>query len=263
MSETRGKHGAWMMSVAAPGRFGRGIRLAVVVALTVVLGILVTYVFRGEPDQVSGSLVEVSRNAAPGPHRVGEFIVNLKTGRDGDTSDDLLSVAHSSRPDRVLWSSVPGESFMSAARGEETVGQSRGHFFIEDEVEDLHPNQTIDRVERRGGALVLAGRLTNGEGYEGISYTFSFSPVTDGRLRFEAEAGEPYDRVYLTYASAPEERFFGFGTQYTYFDMKRRKVPIFIQEQGVGRGEQPVTLAADWQADAGGNPYTSGASVPH
>src|SRR3712207_8718664 len=45
--------------------------------------------------------------------------------------------------------------------------------------------------------------------------------------------------------------------------MKGRKVPIFIQEQGIGRGAQPVTLAADWQADAGGNPYTSGASVPH
>src|SRR3712207_1843422 len=45
--------------------------------------------------------------------------------------------------------------------------------------------------------------------------------------------------------------------------MKGRKVPIFIQEQGIGRGAQPVTLAADWQADAGGSPYTSGASVPH
>jgi alpha-glucosidase (family GH31 glycosyl hydrolase) len=45
--------------------------------------------------------------------------------------------------------------------------------------------------------------------------------------------------------------------------MKGHKVPIFIQEQGIGRGEQPITLAADWQADAGGTPYTSGASVPH
>src|SRR3712207_4388983 len=45
--------------------------------------------------------------------------------------------------------------------------------------------------------------------------------------------------------------------------MKGHKVPIFIQEQGIGRGEQPITLAADWQADAGGSPYTSGASVPH
>ena len=45
--------------------------------------------------------------------------------------------------------------------------------------------------------------------------------------------------------------------------MKGLLVPIFIQEQGIGRGEQPVTWAADWKAGAGGTPYNSGACVPH
>jgi alpha-glucosidase len=212
------------------------------------------YVVWGRPGQISGSLAGVAQGLDPGPYQVGEFTVTL-------ARDDLLSVTHSSDPDHVLWSSIPGESFVSAARGRETVSQTSAHFFIEDEVEDFHPDQTIDRIEKRGEALALAGRLL-GKG-EDAGYTLTFSPVTGGRLRFEVEVERPYNRIYLTYASAPDERFFGFGVQYTYLDLKGKKVPIFIQEQGIGRGEQPITWAADWQADAGGSPYTSYASVPH
>ena len=237
---------------------GSAYRTAAVLAVAAVIALATFLLVSPEAGPVFGSLTEVSQQAEPGEHREGDFVVALEERRGGH----FLRISHVSAPGRDLWSSIPGESFVSAATGEETVEERSGHFSVEDEVEDLRPDQTIDRIRRRDGNLVFSGRLRGGSG--SLGYALTFSAVDRNKLRFEVAVDDPaYDRVYLTYASEPHERFFGFGTQYTHLDLKGHEVPIFTQEQGIGRGEQPITWAADWQAGAGGDPYTSGASVPH
>lgn len=237
---------------------GRGGRLVAGLCLAFVASGLVAYLaWGGVGEEASGELVGVSPGVA-GEYRVGEFVVVVE---GTEPSGMVLSVADGSRPDRSLWSSIPGESFVSAARGEETVSRSRSHFAVEDEVSERLTDQTVGRVEKRGEALVVSGRLS--EGTRDAGYSLVFSPAGEGRLRFAAEVEGSYNRVYLTYASEPAEKFFGFGVQYTYLDKKGHEVPVSIGEQGIGRGAQPITLAAELQAGAGGNPYASYASVPH
>src|SRR5690606_39503934 len=46
----------------------------------------------------------------------------------------------------------------------------------------------------------------------------------------------------------------GFGEQFTDMDLDGRLVPVVVREQGVGRGEQPVSILADVTNNgAGGN----------
>lgn len=54
-----------------------------------------------------------------------------------------------------------------------------------------------------------------------------------------------FNRVYLTFVSEREERFYGFGEQFSCMEFKGKKVPILVQEQGIGRGDQPITFAAN------------------
>lgn len=51
-----------------------------------------------------------------------------------------------------------------------------------------------------------------------------------------------YNQLRLTYGSEEDEQIFGFGAQYSRFNMKGERLPLFLSEQGVGRGIQPLTF---------------------
>jgi len=51
--------------------------------------------------------------------------------------------------------------------------------------------------------------------------------------------------------------FFGLGEQYSYLNLKNKKVPIFCQEQGIGRGKNLFTFLVNLLYKAGGNQFTT------
>ncbi|CAO2174057.1 unnamed protein product [Urochloa humidicola] len=78
-----------------------------------------------------------------------------------------------------------------------------------------------------------------------------------------APAPEEFNRVFLTYASSRDERFFGFGEQFSRMEFKGKRVPVLVQEQGIGRGDQPITFAANLVSyRSGGNWSTTYAPSP-
>jgi alpha-glucosidase len=196
----------------------------------------------------------------------GEFEVRLIAtgqGHPGGYQGARLAVVHRSAPGHWLWYTRRGEAFVAAAQGVEKVEEDRGSFFITDRLTRRCAEQTIDRIDVAGEQVTVAGQLTCRPGGS-TTYSLAFTPAGSRQLAFQLSFGDPaLNRSYLTYASDPDEHFFGFGEQFSNFDHKGQRVPVWVSEQGIGRGLQPLTFLVDRVARSGGGPYTTYAAVPH
>lgn len=275
-----------------------------------------------------------------------------------------ISIYHLSQPTRPIWSTIPGQAFVSAALAETEVEESRGSFVVKDgDVHLVCNHQTIQAIEvinqldeylvadnhdspsgyyfqkdhkddlkgtqfptllitgwifstkkknkrsQKSGILEnnipleAKGPSTSARywirldqkssdqigfevklGYPDFESRSKASPTIPGRYggfrrrirRFrkrklgwcwsfsrrkgfvmtsssseeekeelKAQDSKEFNRVCITYSSEGNERFYGFGEQFSHMDFKGRRVPIFVQEQGIGRGDQPITFAAN------------------
>ncbi|KAK9057755.1 hypothetical protein SSX86_022593 [Deinandra increscens subsp. villosa] len=265
-----------------------------------------------------------------------------------------VSISHKSQPTRSIWSTIPGQPFISTAMAETEVEESRGSFIVKDRnvrllcnhqtVEDINVLNEKDQEFTSGyvefgskfPVLEITGRVfgmrkkknvSNQEKWDSlekdvhsyVKYKLLFLQKSNGQIGFQIKLGkqnlvsspriykgffrkptrtrrirvrifgsflkrkrvvmdssneeedvamkdggsEGVNRICFTYSSETNERFFGFGEQFSHVDFKGRKVPIFVQEQGIGRGDQPITFAANlFSYRAGGDWSTTYAPSP-
>ncbi len=169
----------------------------------------------------------------------------------------------------TVWASVPGRSLVEAQLGGADIDYARGSFTFWDWIEDRCDESRITGVTADDdGAVTVRGRFA---ACDGLTYDLRLSPTSDGRIDYRVRLldadGAPaaaYNRTNLIYASDADEGFYGFGAQYSYVNMKGKRLPIWCQEQGHGRGAQPISEVlgslsrgseGDWHTSYTGVPY--------
>ena len=186
----------------------------------------------------------------------GDFVIQLiTTGQDfkGGYQGPRLVVIQAAQPGKWLWHTRRGEAFVAAAQGQETIQEQRGSYTIRDHLTRRCTDQTIEQIQQAEGSVEVRGTLRCSGG-SSTGYTLTFTAQSPGSLGFSLSFDDPQlNRAYLTYASDSDEAFFGFGEQFSYFDHKGQRVPIWVSEQGIGRGLQPLTFLVDRVARSGGN----------
>ena len=222
--------------------------------IILLIGVLIARNLSKDKDTIDlANKIKVSTS-----YKLGRFAVEF------DHSKPSLTIYRSENRDHIVWKSLEGEAFITGALGKESVDEDHGSFFIKDREIDFYNHQRIDRIYLSSDSLYIQGYLKDGSGLKDAQYSFIISVSSDTQLSFFAEIDSSIcNRINLHYYSDPDEYIYGFGEQFTHFNFKGKKVPIFVSEQGIGRGKQPITFLVDLIANSGGDEFTSYAPVPH
>lgn len=192
--------------------------------------------------------------------RATQSATNYTSGAYNISYDDkqLPTLRIYSESDGLVWFSSPkGDPLLVATQVNKNVTQIGGNFIFKNEVQQSCTDTKITK----------AGTLPPSSGYpivyfEGTlcdnaaSFQLTFqdtvaatSPSEGGEkfhhLRFNATLVDPtgkYNQLRLVYGCESDELLYGFGAQYSKFNVKGNRLPVFLSEQGVGRGLQPFTF---------------------
>lgn len=162
--------------------------------------------------------------------------------------------------------------FLQSSFGEDEISAGDGGVFKITEVVDGPLNttkfQSIDTISHGApSSLTIYGSL-NFQDSTSIEYIFHLSENSHKQLAIDIKlVGVTNHRIIFSYSSSIQEDFYGFGEQFSFSTLKGQKVPIFVREQGIGRGEEPVTSILNdpkglFGAFAGGDSFTSYCAVP-
>ncbi len=198
---------------------------------------------------VGPGALEVADGAA-GTWTVGTLEVSL--------TDDGLVVREAGR---TVWENPLDRAFLGAARGSLEVTGHQGSFWAEVEHTTTWTEQRVERVEATDEEVRLSGTLVGDGDERRVRWQVTISARPGGGAVLAAQVPDA-QAVVLSSGRSPGTGVHGFGEQFTDFDLDDRVLPIIVREQGVGRGEQPLSLLADLtRHGAAGDETTTYAAV--
>jgi alpha-glucosidase len=137
---------------------------------------------------------------------------------------------------------------IAVGRGEGRYATVRGHFRVRDRRAErlwCRDFRVLEETDRRV-VLDFTDRLRLEFGEE------------EGRLICRiAYLRSGLNRLWLDLPAEANEAIYGCGEQYSRLNLRGSRLPIWSQEQGVGRGRDLITLVAELKTGSGGHWYSS------
>jgi alpha-glucosidase len=141
----------------------------------------------------------------------------------------------------------------SIGKGSAEFDMYHGNFDITSELESKYPLKHFEVIEATENDAVI--RFF----YNGLCLRVALKVSEKGLLVIQptCEDGD-FNRFWIRLSSTKHEAVYGCGEQYSELNMKGKRVPLWVSEQGVGRNKKEMlTFLADKFERAGGDWYTT------
>ncbi len=151
--------------------------------------------------------------------------------------------------------------FIYAEKQEIKTQYQYAAFSFKTKVTDKYKLKDKPEITNNNDTLLIEGFLYNKT--EKTAYILSFYSDENNALHWQAKVDDQnINYIDIQFESTATEQFYGFGEQFSHLNFKGKKFPVFSEEQGIGRGDAPVSFFTGI-AGVKGNEFTTYCAIPY
>ena len=165
---------------------------------------------------------------------------------------EVISITDPSQGGRIIWQSLSFSDMVEGAQASQDIDFARGCFVFKEKQRKTCGKAHFISLTQDPNQLTWMGSF-DGCG-QNFRLTLSKTEMTH-QIAFDlslVDQASKLNRLKFNFSSLDSSDFYGFGHQYAQVNMKGKKLPIWAMEQGVGRGQQPLSSVLQLPGVGGG-----------
>ncbi|MBZ4654606.1 MAG: family 31 glycosyl hydrolase, alpha-glucosidase [Peptococcaceae bacterium] len=148
------------------------------------------------------------------------------------------------------------QPYLSIGRGQGTYSMDRGNFTIEENLSEKIPLTEYEILEQKEERVMI--RFSNQKLWAVIVEFIAKGNFLEIMFTDEDESASLHNRFWIRMPASHDECIYGCGEQFSELNLRGKKVPLWVSEQGTGRNKKTyTTFQADTQGKGGGDWYTT------
>jgi len=203
-------------------------------------------------------------------HCTAKKPVSLAAGVAAELQLKNIKLQIMAKPERILVTEISEnrallelslrDTFATVRRAEDRVTDKMASFKMAEKEKERCELLHIKSADADAKSITVRGRLNCIHSETDID--LSFTPEKD-RVILELKPHDArFNRIQLKFLAHDNEAIFGGGEQFTHLNLRGRRFAMLSEEQGIGRGAEPITTGANVMAGAGGNDTTTYTPIP-